>query len=75
VFKPAADFSDIAIVVVVGFVMLLLVLAAAIRAAYRNGCCDGYGFAREPRNPGYQEAGRYLRRTMYHRWPELEDDD
>lgn len=40
-------------------------------AAYRNGCCDGYGYAREPWNPGYRRAGEYLREVMVHRWPEL----
>lgn len=40
-------------------------------AAYRNGCTDGYGYAREPWNPGYRRAGEYLREAMVHRWPEL----
>lgn len=40
-------------------------------AAYRNGLTDGYGFSREPRNPGYRAAGLYLCRRMHHRWPEL----
>jgi hypothetical protein len=44
---------------------------ATTRAAYRNGATDGYGFAREPGNPGYAHAGRYLRANMDHRWPEL----
>lgn len=39
--------------------------------AYRNGVTDGYGFAREPNNPGYRRAGEYLRRNMAHRWEEL----
>jgi hypothetical protein len=47
------------------------VLVLATRAAYRNGCTDGYGYAREPVNPGYAHAGRYLRANMAHRWPEL----
>lgn len=51
----------------VGFIGMI-----SSRAAYRNGCCDGYGYSREPWNPGYQEAGRYLRRWMAHRWSELE---
>jgi len=39
--------------------------------AYRNGATDGFGFALEPQNPGYQKAGRYLRKYMAHRWSEL----
>jgi hypothetical protein len=42
-----------------------------LRAAYHNGVTDGYGFAKEPRNPGYQRAGNYLKTFMAHRWHEL----
>jgi len=42
-------------------------------AAYRNGVCDGYGFSREPKNPGYKKAGEYLKKVMSHRWPEVDD--
>lgn len=48
-------------------------LVLGLRAAYQNGVTDGYGFAREPRNPGYQRAGNYLKTFMGHRWPDLED--
>lgn len=41
--------------------------------AYRNGATDGYGYAKEPWNSGYQKAGHYLRESMSHRWPELKD--
>jgi hypothetical protein len=57
--------------------MALIVLAvicfsvAGQMASYRNGVTDGYGYAREPNSPGYQAAGKYLRETMRHRWPEL----
>ena len=59
----------------------LLILLATIVAvlisvmAYRNGVNDGYGYAREPWNPGYQKAGTYLREEMSHRWPELKNSD
>lgn len=43
----------------------------AVYAAYQNGVTDGYGYAREPRNPGYKQAGEYLRKYMAHRWSEL----
>jgi hypothetical protein len=59
------------------FGALLIVTGAAsigVKAAYQNGVTDGYGFAREPRNPGYQKAGQYLREYMAYRWRELEDN-
>lgn len=40
----------------------------AVRASYHNGCVDGYGAAKEPENPGYQAARRYLKEHMSHRW-------
>lgn len=42
------------------------------RAAYRNGVADGYGFSREPDNPGYQEARTILIEGSSHRWPDIE---
>ena len=52
---------------------LAVILAASNRAAYRNGVTDGYGYSREPLNPGYAAAGKYLRESMVHRWPDLHD--
>ena len=52
---------------------LAVILAASNRAAYRNGVTDGYGYSREPLNPGYAAAGRYLRRYERHRWPDLQE--
>ena len=43
--------------------------------AYRNGVTDGFGFAWEPKNPGYQKAGRYLRKYMSYRWRQLKNPD
>lgn len=56
--------------------MLLITFVAIIgmRAAYRNGVTDGYGYSREPNCPGYAAAGAWLRACMAHRWPELNDD-
>lgn len=42
------------------------------RAAYRNGVADGYGFSREPHNPGYQDAKNILIEGSSHRWPDIE---
>lgn len=46
--------------------------AAQIRATYREGVHDGYGFARCGNN-GYEFeiAGQYLRKHCHERWPEL----
>ena len=49
-------------------VFWLVLVVTGIRYAYRNGCVDGYGAAREPGNPGYQRARRFLQKTMMHRW-------
>lgn len=58
-------------------ILFLLVLSIASvlgqAAAYHNGVTDGFGFAREPKNPGYAKAGRYLKKYMVHRWRELRD--
>jgi hypothetical protein len=55
--------------IVAGLFMLLSVVA--VSSAYNNGVNDGYGFSREPDNPGYQRAGNYLVHYCSHRWPEL----
>ena len=47
---------------------------AGMNAAYRNGVNDGYGYSREPNNPGYRKAGDYLRKYMLHRWRELREN-
>jgi hypothetical protein len=41
--------------------------------AYHNGVTEGYGYGREPGNPGYAQAGRYLRKHCAHRWSELKE--
>jgi len=56
---------------VIGAAVMVVV---AVNAAYRNGVTDGYGYLREPGNPGYRKAGRYLLKHMSHRWPELDCD-
>ena len=55
--------------ITLGLFCVIAILACS--AAYRNGVTDGYGYAREPSNPGYRRAGRYLRKRMAYRWPEL----
>lgn len=57
-------------VVVIAVIILVLYLQ---NSAYRNGVNDGYGYAREPNNPGYRAAGEYLKEVMAHRWPELKE--
>jgi len=52
-------------VVVVAFVIYSNV------CAYRNGVTDGFGYAWEPKNPGYKRAGRYLKKHMTYRWRQL----
>ena len=58
-----------------GLIILCCLLSAvgllSTRAAYRNGVNDGYGYSREPDNPGYQRAGDYLRKYCADRWSEL----
>ena len=51
--------------------LLALVSLRGMQAAYRNGVTDGFGYAREPGNPGYAKAGKYLRKVMPYRWSEL----
>lgn len=59
-----------------GITTLYVVCAViAIRAAYRNGVTDGYGYSRDPNCPGYAAAGEWLKAHMKHRWPELAQED
>lgn len=54
------------------FCLLFLLLAVAgVRAAYRNGVNDGFGFSWEPDNPGYQKAGDYLTKHCSYKWRQL----
>lgn len=55
----------------VTFMSILMIVG--MKCAYRNGAVDGYGYAKEPNNPGHREAGEHLKRTMVHRWPDLLD--
>lgn len=55
------------------FVMFAVLSLICHGATYRNGITDGYGYSREPNCPGYRAAGEWLRSTMSHRWPELND--
>jgi hypothetical protein len=55
------------------FLILLIVCAGAsigVTVAYRDGVVDGYGYAKDSRNPDYRKAGQLLE-SMSHRWPEL----
>lgn len=60
-------------IVLAFFSVFMFIAHLNINAAYRNGVCDGYGFSKEPNNPGYKKAGEYLKKVMSHRWPEIED--
>jgi hypothetical protein len=55
----------------IGVFGLLAFLAFLYYLVYTNGVVDGYGYSREPENPGYRTAGEYLRRYFAHRWSEL----
>lgn len=57
------------------FVAVVVIACLAQGAAYRNGVADGYGYGKEPWNPGYRRAGGYLRKHMAHRWKELRQPD
>jgi hypothetical protein len=65
--------NEMLVILATSAIWLFLALASN-RAAYRNGANDGYGYSREPSNPGYRRAGEYLRRYCAHRWPELRGD-
>jgi hypothetical protein len=65
--------AAIGVLAVAGSLGLAWLMVAAANAAYRNGCNDGYGYSREPENPGYEKAEVYLRKYCAHRWPELKD--
>jgi len=54
-----------------GFCIAMLIGCICARASYYNGANDGYGYAVDPACPGYWQAGRYLRRYLRHRWPEV----
>lgn len=65
--------SGLEIVLIAVLALFVLLATTGQRAAYRNGVTDGYGYSREPNNPGYEKAGEILRRDMSHRWPELSE--
>jgi hypothetical protein len=65
--------AEIFALVVIGIAVFSWFVIVAIGSAYHNGCNDGYGYSREPTNPGYQRAGEYLREYCAHRWPELKE--
>jgi hypothetical protein len=52
-------------------IVVTLFAVVSCISAYHNGVTDGYGYSREPGCPGYNKAGKYLRKYMAHRWPEL----
>lgn len=53
------------------FCLYVVLSIFAMNSAYRNGVNDGYGYSKEPWNPGYRNAGAYLRKNAAHRWPEV----
>lgn len=69
------DFFNENMELVMGGVVILAIAVVLYlqNCAYRNGVNDGYGYAKEPTNPGYQAAGNYLKEVMAHRWPELRE--
>jgi hypothetical protein len=59
---------------IVGFSLGIAFGLVCAASAYFNGCCDGYGYSKEPDCPGYRKAGEYLRKHMAHRWSELDQE-
>ena len=43
-------------------------------ASYYNGVNDGFGFAKEPWNPGYRRAGEWIKKYTSYKWPETHDE-
>ena len=60
--------------IAVGVCLTSLAAVLGCVVAYQNGATDGYGYAQEPNNPGYQRAGGYLKATMAHQWAGLRPD-
>lgn len=61
----------------VGYLVIMgvcLVSYFSSRACYSNGVADGYGYSREPRNPGYAYAGLLLKKYSEHRFRELREN-
>lgn len=48
------------------------ICAWAVRAAYSNGACDGYRYARDPEHPGMQKAGEHIRKHLKYFYSDLE---
>lgn len=59
------------LMIITGSFTLTVTVIVGLRAAYRNGVADGYGFARDPDCPGYAKAGEYLKKAMSHQWSEI----
>lgn len=55
-------------VIFTALLLLLFLACLGSWASYRNGVNDGYGYSKEPTNPGYQKAGNYLKKYCKHRW-------
>ena len=68
-------FLCLMVVVILLGVGVSIVVFSSLNAVYRNGVTDGFGYSVEPENPGYAEAGKYLRENMAYRWPELSDNE
>jgi hypothetical protein len=62
---------EILVLVIVLCMTWTVITGIACRACYHNGVTDGFGYSREPLNPGHRLAGEYLRKYLAHRWPEL----
>ncbi len=63
--------TDFAWVCVVLFITVFNCFA--VNYAYSLGVCDGYGFAKEPLNPGYDRA-KGIVRALRHRFPGAGDE-
>lgn len=54
--------------------VLAVVWIFSIAAAYRNGVNEGFGYACEPWNPEYQQAGAILANGALKRWQQKKPD-
>lgn len=43
-------------------------------SSYMTGVEEGYGYAQQPWEEEYRQAGEHLRNAMGHKWPELDEE-
>jgi hypothetical protein len=66
-FQGFDSMSPIELILLLLLLVLCCAAKAGVDAAYRNGCNDGYGFAKDHNHPGYRRAGKLIADN----WPEI----